>query len=201
MRRASAGRRCFLSISRHGLVNSVATLSLGTLHRRICRDWPACARQPPLVFDLLATTEAVLDCTCGASPELGRSLCELLPTKLTIQQTPAILTLSPSIGARQVRARTVRCEKQAIIGRPNPSDISISHVERHNLSMRMQMRRFTRLTNTFSKKLEHHVAMAALYFFYYNFCRVHQTLRVTPCMEAGVTDRVWGVEDIVGFLK
>jgi IS1 family transposase len=97
-------------------------------------------------------------------------------------------------------AECLGCEKQAIIGRPNPSDISTSHVERHNLTMRMQMRRFTRLTNAFSKKLEHHVAMAALYFFYYNFCRVHQTLRVTPCMEAGVTDRVWDVEDIIGFL-
>jgi hypothetical protein len=65
----------------------------------------------------------------------------------------------------------------------------------------MQMRRFTRLTNAFGKKIGHHVTMAALYFFYYNFCRVHQMLRVTPCMEAGITDRVWDVEDIVGFPK
>jgi hypothetical protein len=66
--------------------------------------------------------------------------------------------------------------------------------------MRMSMRRFTRLTNAFSKKLENHIAAVALHFAWYNFCRIHQTLRVTPAMAAGVTDRVWGIEEIVGLL-
>jgi IS1 family transposase len=87
-----------------------------------------------------------------------------------------------------------------IIGDPNPKHISTSYVERQNLSMRMSMRRFTRLTNGFSKKLENHCAAVALYFVYYNFCRVHQTLRVTPAMEAGLTDHVWAVEEIVALL-
>jgi hypothetical protein len=78
--------------------------------------------------------------------------------------------------------------------------ISTSHVESQNRTMRMSMRRFTRLTNGFIKKMENHGAMLALYFFYYNFCRVHSTLRVTPCMEAGVTDGVWGIDEIVGLL-
>ena len=79
-------------------------------------------------------------------------------------------------------------------------DISISYVERQNLSMRMGMRRFTRLTNAFSKKMEYHVAAIALYFMHYNFVRIHQTLRCTPAMEAGVTKKLWNVADIVDLL-
>ena len=74
------------------------------------------------------------------------------------------------------------------------------YVERQNLTMRMSMRRFTRLTNAFSKKLENHAAMVALYFMYYNFGRVHQTLRVTPAMEAGLADHVWAIEEIVALI-
>ena len=75
-------------------------------------------------------------------------------------------------------------------GDPDPKHITTSYVERPNLTMRMSMRRFTRLTNAFSKKLENHAATVALYFMYYNFAWVHQTLRVTPAMEAGLSDLV-----------
>jgi IS1 family transposase len=92
------------------------------------------------------------------------------------------------------------CESKTISGNPNPKHISTSYVERQNLTMRMSMRRFTRLTNAFSKKVENHVAALAVYFMYYNFARVHQTLRVTPAMEAGVSDHVWTIEEIVGLL-
>ena len=78
--------------------------------------------------------------------------------------------------------------------------ISTSFVERQNLTMRMNMRRFTRLTNAFSKKVENHAAAVALHYMYYNFCRVHQTLRVPPVMEARVTDHVWNLEEVVGLL-
>lgn len=98
-------------------------------------------------------------------------------------------------------AECIDCKPIAINGRPDPKHISTSYVERQNLSMRMMMRRFTRLTNAFSKKVENHFAMLALYFFYYNFCRVHQTLRVTPTMEAGITDHVWSIEEMVGLLE
>jgi hypothetical protein len=74
-------------------------------------------------------------------------------------------------------------------------------MERQNLTMRMSMRRFTRLTNGCSKKIENHSAAVALYFMYYNFGRVHQTLRVTPAMEAGVSNHVWSVEEIVALLS
>jgi hypothetical protein len=78
--------------------------------------------------------------------------------------------------------------------------VSTSHIERQNLSVRMGDRRFTRLTNAFSKKLENHEHMLAIYFMHYNFCRIHQTLRVTPGMEAGITDHARTLEELVGLI-
>jgi IS1 family transposase len=85
-------------------------------------------------------------------------------------------------------------------GNPEPKHISTSYLERQNLTMRMSMRRFTRLTNGHSKKAENHAHMVSLHFMHYNFCRIHTSLRVTPAMAAGVTDRLWSVEDIVTLL-
>ena len=90
---------------------------------------------------------------------------------------------------------------KVVTGEPNPKHISTSYVERQNLTMRMHMRRFTRLTNAFSKKLEMHAHSVALHYMYYNFVKVHQSLRMTPAMAAGVTDRLWEVEDLVGLLE
>jgi IS1 family transposase len=87
-----------------------------------------------------------------------------------------------------------------ISGRPDPKHISTSYVERQNLTMRMQMRRFTRLTNAFSKKVENHIASIAIHYMHYNFCRVHQTLRVTPAMEARLTDHVWEIQEVISLL-
>jgi len=89
---------------------------------------------------------------------------------------------------------------KVISGKPDPKHVSTSYVERQNLSMRMSMRRFTRLTNAFSKKIDNHRHAVALYFAYYNFCRVHQTLRVTPAMEAGLAEHVWTLEELVSLL-
>jgi hypothetical protein len=83
-----------------------------------------------------------------------------------------------------------------IEGRPDPAHISTSYVERSNLSIRMQNRRFTRLTNAFSKKFQNHVHALALYFLFYNFVRVHKTLRMSPAMAAGISDTLWTMEDI-----
>jgi hypothetical protein len=102
--------------------------------------------------------------------------------------------------------RAVRPVALALISRRSPATRTwttsplASHVERLNLSLRMGMRRFTRLTNAFSKKVENHKAAVALHFMHYNFARIHQTLRVTPAMEAGVSDHVWSIEEIVGLL-
>lgn len=85
-------------------------------------------------------------------------------------------------------------------GFPDKKHISTSFVERQNLTMRMNMRRFTRLTNAFSKKIENHAHAIALHFMYYNFVRIHKTLRVTPAMETGITKKLWSIEDLVKLL-
>lgn len=94
-------------------------------------------------------------------------------------------------------ATCIGCEMKEVSGRPDPKHVSTSYVERHNLSMRMGMRRFTRLTNGFSKKIQNHVAMVAIYAVQYNFARIHKTLRITPSMAAGLSDHVWSLEEIV----
>jgi len=87
-------------------------------------------------------------------------------------------------------------KKIRVEGDPDPRHVSTSYVERQNLTMRMSMRRFTRLTNAFSKKIDNHIHALALYFAFYNFCRIHKTLKVTPAMAAGITDKLWSLEDI-----
>jgi IS1 family transposase len=93
-------------------------------------------------------------------------------------------------------AECIGCQKAAIMGKPDPKHVSTSYVERQNLTMRMSMRRFTRLTNGFSKKIENFGHAVAIHYMHYNFARVHKTLRVTPAMEAGIADHVWTVEEI-----
>lgn len=97
-------------------------------------------------------------------------------------------------------ATCIGCDMKVVSGDPDPKHVSTSYVERSNLTLRMGMRRFTRLTNAFSKKVENHRHMVALFFLYYNFCRVHSTLRVTPAMEAGISDHVWTIEELCGLL-
>jgi len=93
----------------------------------------------------------------------------------------------------------IGCETHTMTGTPDPKHISTSYVERHNLSVRMTNRRFTRLTNAFSKKNENHAAAVALGYFAYNFIKIHRTLRMTPAMAAGVTNRLWDVADLVAL--
>ena len=107
------------------------------------------------------------------------------------KHTPAERRYSPAICTGKF--------KQRITGDPDPANISTSFVERQNLTMRMSMRRFTRLTNAFSKKVDNHKAAIALHFMHYNFARIHKTLRVTPAMEAGVSDHVWSLAEIAGL--
>jgi IS1 family transposase len=103
--------------------------------------------------------------------------------------------------SRYSPASCIGCRTGVLNRDPDPDHISTSFVERQNLSMRMGMRRFTRLTNGFNKKLENHGHMVALYFMHYNYCRIHKTLRVTPAMEAGLTDHVWEIEELIELLN
>lgn len=97
-------------------------------------------------------------------------------------------------------SKFISADKRRITGDPEIKHVSTSYVERQNLTMRMHMRRFTRLTNSFSKKLENHMHAISLYFMFYNFCKIHKTLRVTPAMEAGISDHVWDAIDILEII-
>jgi IS1 family transposase len=106
-----------------------------------------------------------------------------------------------SAAIRYSPAKFTGAKRAIITGDPDPKHISTSYVERQNLTMRMHMRRFTRLTNGFSKKIEMHAHNIALHFAYYNFCKIHQALRVTPAMEARLSNHVWSLEELLGLLS
>jgi hypothetical protein len=112
-------------------------------------------------------------------------------------QLQKIYGVSEENETRYSPAICIGCDMKAVSGRTDPKHVSASFVERQNLTVRMGMRRFTRLTNTFSKKAENHAAMVAIQFLHYNFARNHKTLRITPAMAAGLTDHVWSLEEIV----
>jgi IS1 family transposase len=132
-----------------------------------------------------AYVEAVAD-------SFGADIDYAMLVKLYGEERSAEVRYSPAV--------CVGTKVEPIMGNPDRKHVSTSYVERQNLTMRMHMRRFTRLTNGFSKKLENHIAAISLHFMYYNFCRIHQTLRITPAMAAGVTDHVWEIGDIVALL-
>ena len=109
---------------------------------------------------------------------------------------------APEAQKRYSPAACVGARKRRVEGNPDPAHVSTSYAERNNLTMRMSIRRFTRLTNAFSKKIENHTHSVALHFMYYNFCRQHQSLGgISPAMAAGVTDRLWDIEDMVRLLE
>jgi len=110
-------------------------------------------------------------------------------------------TATAAAEARYSPPQVISVEKEAVCGAPEPRHMSTSYVERQNLSMRMGMRRFTRLTNGFSKKVENHKHAVALHYFYYNFIRVHQTIKTTPAMMAGVASKRWTMVDFVQLLE
>jgi len=111
---------------------------------------------------------------------------------------------APSQEGPDTRYNPAQCmgaKKAVIMGAPQYAHVSTSQCERQNLTMRMSMRRFTRLTNAFSKKVENLEHAVALHFMHYNFCRIHQSLRVTPAMEAGIADHVWSLEEVIEMLE
>jgi len=120
--------------------------------------------------------------------------------EIDFSQLVKIYGTSPEAEKRYSPAECIGAEKHKINGNPDEDSISTSYVERQNLSMRMGMRRFTRLTNGFSKKALNLFYAESLYFMHYNFVRIHKTLRMTPAMKAGVTDRLWDIEDILNLL-
>jgi IS1 family transposase len=122
-------------------------------------------------------------------------------SEIDFSQLVKIYGKSEESQTRYSPAKCIGAEKIKINGTPKDEDVSTSYVERQNLSMQMGMRRFTRLTNGFSKKALNLFYAESLYFMHYNFCRIHQTLRMTPAMKAGATDRLWDIEDILALLN
>lgn len=108
--------------------------------------------------------------------------------------------LSATDERRYSPAECQGCKRTSIVGNPDKAHVSTSYIERQNLTMRMSMRRFTRLTNAFSKKVENLVCAVAIHFMYYNFCRIHKTLRSTPAMRAMIADHLWSIEELLGLL-
>ena len=106
---------------------------------------------------------------------------------------------TPETDTRYSPGECIGCQRKRVTGNPDPWHVSTSYVERQNLTARMMMRRYTRLTNAFSRKFVNHAAAVALYYFSYNFIKIHGTLRTSPAMAAGVTNRLWEVSDLVAL--
>lgn len=119
----------------------------------------------------------------------------------TLEKHYGIYAASGAAAHRYTPARITGMKAATITGNPDRRHISTSYVERQNLTMRMHMRRFARLTNAFSKKIEMHAHSVALHFMYYNFCRIHSSLRVTPAMEAGISDHAWSIDELIALLS
>ncbi len=124
---------------------------------------------------------------------------EVLGTKADYGQIIKIYGKQNPDEVRYSSGDVIEIKKRVICGNPNMEKVSTSYVERNNLTMRMHIRRFTRLTNAFSKKWENHNFALALHFAHYNFCRIHKTIRCTPAMEAGITKTVWTLKELIGI--
>ena len=170
----------------------IITWHVGLRTEGDCRDFiddlaDRCAKRIQLSSDGFGTYKHAVRVAFGPNVDYGQIV------KTYGEDASAEKRYSPAV-CLSVRATP-------IIGDPMESQISTSYVERQNLTMRMQMRRFTRLTNAFSKKLENHAHAIALHFMHYNFCRTHQTLKTTPAVAAGVADHVWSIDELIGLLS
>jgi IS1 family transposase len=151
--------------------------------------------------DLASRVKGKMQLTTDGHKAYLNAVDNAFGTEIDYAMLIKIYGTSPEGEKRYSPAECIGTELQNVRGNPDPEHISTSYAERANLTMRMHMRRFTRLTNGHSKKLENHICAISLHFMYYNFCKTHSTLRCTPAMEAGVTDRVWDIKDILNLLN
>ncbi len=177
---------CFVGIERH--TKLVLNFALGKRNQ---------ATTDIFVEGLRMATSGNFQITTDGFAPYRSAISNTLADRVDFAQLIKVYRASAEGERRYSPAEVVSTEVVVGIGRPDPERICTSHVERQNLSMRMGIRRFTRLTNGFSKKFENHWAAIALWFAFYNFVRVHQSLRVTPAMAAGVSDHIWSVRELL----
>jgi len=178
---------CFVAIERHSKL--VLNFALGKRDQATTDIFIEGLRHATASQNFQITTD-------GFKPYVS-AIENTLSDRVDFAQLIKVYRASTEGEGRYSPAEVVSTEVVPVIGDPNPSRICTSHVERQNLTMRMQIRRFTRLTNGFSRKFENHWAALALYFAFYNFCRIHSSIRVTPAMEAKITDRVWELSELL----
>jgi transposase-like protein/IS1 family transposase len=148
----------------------------------------------------MATSRERFQITTDGFAPYRSAISTTLGDRVDFAQLIKVYRATPEGERRYSPAEVVSTETVVGIGQPDPERVCTSHIERQNLSMRMGIRRFTRLTNAFSKKFENHCAAIMVWFAFYNFCRIHKSLRITPAMAAGITDHVWDLKELVSSL-
>lgn len=179
---------CFVAIERHSKL--VLNFALGKRDQATTDIFIEGLRHATASQDFQITTDGFLPYRSAIDTTLS--------DRVDFAQLIKVYRATPEGERRYSPAEVVSTEVVPVVGEPKPERICTSHVERQNLTMRMQIRRFTRLTNGFSKKWENHWAALCLWFAYYNFCRIHSSIRVTPAMEAGITDHLWDLAELLG---
>jgi len=178
---------CFVGIERH--TKLVLNFALGRRNQATTDIFIEGLR--------LATSAQNFQITADGFQPYVSAIENTLSDRVDFAQLIKVYRASVAGEARYSPAEVVSTEAVPVIGNPDPKRICTSHIERQNLSIRMGIRRFTRLTNAFSKKWENHWAALCCWFAFYNFCRVHKSLRVTPAMAAGIADHVWNVRELL----
>ena len=178
---------CFTAIERHSKL--ILNFALGKRDQKTCDAFIEGLRH--------ATASDKFQVTTDGFVPYRSAIDNTLADRVDFAQLIKVYRASREGEQRYSPAEVVSTEVVPVVGTPDPKRICTSHVERQNLTMRMQIRRFTRLTNGFSKKWENHWGALCLWFAYYNFCRIHKTLRVTPAMESKITDYVWDLAELL----
>jgi IS1 family transposase len=186
-----------------GICGDVWTFTAIEAQSKLIISWMAGRRDAGCATEFLRDVESRLSNRVQLTTDGHKMYLTAVPDAfaedIDFAQLVKVYGSDPEGATRYSPAQCLGTKRVDIIGSPDHDHISTSYVERQNLNMRMNMRRLTRLTNAFSKKLENHVAMLALFHMHYNFCRIHQTLRVTSAMEAGLSQHAWSIQDIAAM--
>jgi IS1 family transposase len=177
---------CFVAIERHSKL--ILNFALGKRNQ---------ATTDIFIEGLRLATSGDFQITTDGFGPYRSAISNTLEDRASFAQLIKVYRAASEGEGRYSPAEVAAVEVVPVMGQPDPDRICTSHIERQNLSIRMGTRRFTRLTNAFSKKWENHWAALACWFAFYNFCRRHRTLRVTPAMEAGITDHVWEIAELL----